>query len=274
MQANVAVGVGNTPYPAVGHGDEKVAFFLFRLETGHRGPLRRTITPDVVVGWGHAEDSHCVIVLDAKYRIEDGLTEALNSIYTYRVPWFTARRRVPSNVSWRPPICSRRIFRKRTVRPCTKIWRLRAGILTVDTASRSASPSSRCGPACKQRSRVACSERSSLRHAERTVDASGLRPWWVLDGAEISRHVFERPFGRDVARFAQLREQRMIYRLALGQPNQEDFIKVLSRSGESTRSMLQPLVLDLSAMGLKQTSNVTCAAKARGHGFALPASTR
>ena len=88
------------------------------------------------------------------------------------------------------------------------------------------------------------------RHAERTVDASGLRPWWVLDGAEISRHVFERPFGRDVARFAQLREQRMIYRLALGQPNQEDFIEVLSRSGESTRSMLQPLVLDLSAMGV------------------------
>ena len=95
------------------------------------------------------------------------------------------------------------------------------------------------------------------RHAERFVDASGLRPWWVLDGAEISRRVFERPFGRDVARFAQLREQRMIYRLALGQPNQEDFIDVLSRGGEATRSILQPLVLDLSAMGLKQTSNVT-----------------
>ena len=98
------------------------------------------------------------------------------------------------------------------------------------------------------------------RHAERFVDASGLRPWWVLDGAEISRHVFERPFGRDVARFAQLREQRMIYRLALGQPNQEDLIEVLSRGGEATRSILQSLVLDLSAMGLKQTSNVTYAA--------------
>jgi Helicase conserved C-terminal domain len=93
--------------------------------------------------------------------------------------------------------------------------------------------------------------RSVQRHAERLVDASGLRPWWVLDGAEICRHVFERPFGRDIARFAQLREQRMIYRLALGQPNQEDFIEVLSRGGAATRSLLQPLILDLSAMGLR-----------------------
>ena len=95
------------------------------------------------------------------------------------------------------------------------------------------------------------------RHAERFVDASGLRPWWVLDGAEIRRHVFKRPFGRDVARFAQLREQRMIYRLALGQPNQEDLIDTLSRGDKATRSILQSLVLDLSAMGLKQTSNIT-----------------
>lgn len=89
-------------------------------------------------------------------------------------------------------------------------------------------------------------------HAERLVDASGLRPWWVYDGAEIRRHVFERPFGRDIVRFAQLREQRMIYRLALGQPNQEDFIDVLSRGGATTRALLQPLILDLSAMGLRQ----------------------
>ena len=104
------------------------------------------------------------------------------------------------------------------------------------------------------------------RHAERSVDASGLRPWWVLDGAEISRHVFERPFGRDMAGFAQLREQRMIYRLALGQPNQEDFIHVLSRGGAATRALLQPLVLDLSAMGLRETSKTNPAVQANAHG--------
>ncbi|SFZ81760.1 Helicase conserved C-terminal domain-containing protein [Devosia enhydra] len=90
------------------------------------------------------------------------------------------------------------------------------------------------------------------RQAEKLVDVSGLRPWWVLENAEISRHVFERPFGRDMSRFAQLREQRMIYRLALGQPNQEDFIEILARGGEATRVLLSPLVLDLSAMGLRQ----------------------
>jgi len=89
------------------------------------------------------------------------------------------------------------------------------------------------------------------RQAEKLVDTSGLRPWWVLEDAEISRHVFERPFGRDMSRFLQLREQRMIYRLALGQPNQEDFVEILAHGGEATRLLLSPLVLDLSAMGLR-----------------------
>ncbi|URI14085.1 hypothetical protein [Brevundimonas albigilva] len=101
--------------------------------------------------------------------------------------------------------------------------------------------------------------------AESHSDASGMQPWWVLEGAEITRHVFERPFGRDIARFAQLKEQRMIYRLALGQPNQEDFLEVLSRGGGSTRALLQPLVLDLSAMGLRQpVSNGTAPVDAGG----------
>jgi hypothetical protein len=91
--------------------------------------------------------------------------------------------------------------------------------------------------------------------AERLVDSSGLKPWWVFDHAEIKRSVFERPFGRDMAKFAQLRQQRMIYRLALGQPNQEDFIDVLSRGGNIARAVLRPLVLDLSAMGLRQGAN-------------------
>lgn len=88
--------------------------------------------------------------------------------------------------------------------------------------------------------------------ADKLVDESGLRPWWVFDGAQVERHVFERPFGRDMAQFARLREQRMIYRLALGQPNQEDFIDVLAQGGASIRAVLRPLVLDLSAMGLRR----------------------
>jgi len=62
----------------------------------------------------------------------------------------------------------------------------------------------------------------------------------------------------------------MIYRLALGQPNQEDFIEVLSRGGEATRSLLQPLVLDLSAMGLRQTKKIAHDLSVNGNG-PLPA---
>lgn len=81
-----------------------------------------------------------------------------------------------------------------------------------------------------------------------------MRPWWVVEGAEIDRHVFERPFGRDCVRFAMLREQRLLYRLALGQPNQEDFLDILSGGGAAARALLRPLVLDLSAMGLRRRS--------------------
>jgi len=56
----------------------------FWLEPGRRGSFSRTMKPDVVMGQGADEDTARLIVLDAKYRIKDGLNEALNSIHTYR----------------------------------------------------------------------------------------------------------------------------------------------------------------------------------------------
>ena len=56
----------------------------FWLETGGRGSYSRTVRPDVVVGRGSDAESDSLIVLDAKYRLEDGLTEGLSSIHTYR----------------------------------------------------------------------------------------------------------------------------------------------------------------------------------------------
>jgi hypothetical protein len=40
----------------------------------------------------------------------------------------------------------------------------------------------------------------------------------------------------------------------------------LSRGGAATRALLQPLVLDLSAMGLRQTSKTNPAVQTNGHG--------
>jgi hypothetical protein len=78
-------------------------------------------------------------------------------------------------------------------------------------------------------------------------DASGLSPWWYLPAAGVTRYIFELPQGRDAVRFERLREQRLIYRLALGQPNQEDFINIVAASNPNRLTVLRQLALDLAA---------------------------
>ena len=82
---------------------------------------------------------------------------------------------------------------------------------------------------------------------EKYLDRSGLSPWWVLEGAAVSRYVFNLPQSRDLEKFKLLREQRLIYRLALGQPNQEDLVDFLSKHGSALTDILRPLALDLSS---------------------------
>lgn len=54
-------------------------------EDSREGSFSRTMVPDVVLaGRGLGGPERRVIVLDAKYRINDGLNDALNSIHTYR----------------------------------------------------------------------------------------------------------------------------------------------------------------------------------------------
>ena len=73
---------------------------------------------------------------------------------------------------------------------------------------------------------------------EKYRDASGLSPWWVLDGATVSRFVFDLPQSRDQEKFNLLKEQRLIYRLALGQPNQEDLVDFLAKGGPGLTRIL------------------------------------
>lgn len=84
------------------------------------------------------------------------------------------------------------------------------------------------------------------------LDASGLSPWWVLEHAKVSRYVFDLPQSRDAEKFELLKEQRLIYRLALGQPNQEDLVDFLAKGGKDLTSVLQPLTLNLSAFARAQ----------------------
>jgi hypothetical protein len=58
----------------------------FWIEPDGRGSYSRTMTPDVVVAHAPATAGAAdrLIVLDAKYRIDEGLNDALSSIHTYR----------------------------------------------------------------------------------------------------------------------------------------------------------------------------------------------
>jgi hypothetical protein len=57
----------------------------FWIEPERRGSYSRAMTPDVVASHESAgPDDSRLIVLDAKYRIDEGLNDALSSIHTYR----------------------------------------------------------------------------------------------------------------------------------------------------------------------------------------------
>ncbi len=86
------------------------------------------------------------------------------------------------------------------------------------------------------------------RHARtQHSDATGLSPWWQFQDAAIERHAFSLPQSRDAARFERLRKQRLLYRVVLGQPNQEDLVDLLARGDEERIRVLTALTINLSA---------------------------
>jgi len=78
-------------------------------------------------------------------------------------------------------------------------------------------------------------------------DETGMSPWWIMPKAELKRHLFALPQSRDVRRFARLRNQRLLYRLAMGQPDQEDLVDLLAGHDIESARELRKLALDLSA---------------------------
>ena len=74
---------------------------------------------------------------------------------------------------------------------------------------------------------------------------TGLSPWWTFENADIDRHVLALSKSRDIARFDHLQRQRLLYRLALGQPNQEDLVNHLARGSDEKIAALSALALDL-----------------------------
>src|SRR5205807_5172673 len=65
---------------------------------------------------------------------------------------------------------------------------------------------------------------------DRDPSASDLVPYWVYPiagGARIERHVPALPISRDLERYESLRRSLAIYRMAFGQPRQDDLIAFL-----------------------------------------------
>jgi hypothetical protein len=87
------------------------------------------------------------------------------------------------------------------------------------------------------------------------ADETGLSPWWTLRGATIRRHLFALQQSRDVHRFARLCRQRSLYRLALGQPRQQELVEMLGTKNPEVVAKLTGLSLDLSAFGSLNSEN-------------------
>ena len=81
---------------------------------------------------------------------------------------------------------------------------------------------------------------------ERLSDESGLCPWWVCPGADVKRFVFDVPSSEQQYWLELMKKQRALYRLALGQINQEDLLHFLS-TGASLPGNSRDFTLELSA---------------------------
>ena len=77
-----------------------------------------------------------------------------------------------------------------------------------------------------------------------SADLSGLSPWWSCPDEKIDRVFVAMPHSRQTIKFAELSRLRWLYRLALGQPHQQDFIETVMQMPDDGR---QDYVLSLSA---------------------------
>ena len=83
--------------------------------------------------------------------------------------------------------------------------------------------------------------------AENDRDLGGLIPFWIYPGnAQIQRRIMVLPLSRDRDRWAKLQESLALYRLAFGQPRQEDMLAALQRRGIASRpEQIAELRIDL-----------------------------
>ncbi len=76
-------------------------------------------------------------------------------------------------------------------------------------------------------------------------DLGDFAPYWVFLGpAKIERHLLPYPLSRDTPKLERLKDDLVLYRLAFGQPRQEDMLTLLRRNGVDADDLL-PAILSL-----------------------------
>ena len=92
----------------------------------------------------------------------------------------------------------------------------------------------------------------------RAADESEMVPYWVYPqgSARIERHVPLLPFSRDASELPRLKNSLAAYRLAFGQPRQEDLVEFLRRnhSESEIESLVQKFQIDLRPPSSRQIS--------------------
>ena len=82
--------------------------------------------------------------------------------------------------------------------------------------------------------------------AARQAHESDLQPYWIAPGKQrVERHVPLLPYSREVETFQRLKRQLAAYRVAFGQPRQEELITLLDRAG-LVEAQLHDWAIDLS----------------------------
>jgi hypothetical protein len=87
---------------------------------------------------------------------------------------------------------------------------------------------------------------ASFAEQARPRDPSGLSPWWIFQGAQIHRYIFDVPLSAQDQQLSWLQKQRLLYRLVLGQPNQEDLVEYLANNEGIDSNFIQRYILNLS----------------------------
>lgn len=94
-----------------------------------------------------------------------------------------------------------------------------------------------------------------IRLAERAntqlADDSGLAPWWVLEGASCKSYVYSAFGSEQRQQYETLNQERALYRLVLGVPDQSDLMSVLKvHLSDDSQDQVRDACLDLCAYNL------------------------